>query len=187
MTLSPEDRDLARAALRRFALAELTPAELDIESDRWLHHLALLRGDLKAQDFSEEPEETIRGGIAYAEHRLDEITRLLRRYVRAKQTGKTGLTADFNAIKYVDLVGLAETLTGQRAVKSGRERYRIVCPFHDDRHPSLVIYPPGGGWWCPVCHKGGQDAASFCAEYFTCSQVEGLAWVEELADGAGRG
>ncbi len=183
MTLSPEDRDLAQLELRRFALAELTAAELDVEADRWLHHLALLRGDLKAQDFNEEPEEAIRGGIAYAEHRLDEITRLLRRYVRAKQTDKMALTADFRSIKYVDLVGLAETVTGQRAVKSGRERYRIRCPFHDDRRPSLIIYPPGGGWWCPVCHKGGQDAASFCAEYFTCSQVEGLAWVEELADG----
>jgi hypothetical protein len=180
--MTPHDRDIARAEFRRFALAELTPAELDAESDRWLHHLALLRGDLKAHDFSELPEATILAGIAYAEHRLDEITTQLRRYVRARQTGKVGLTADFRAIKYVDLVGLAETLTSQRAVKSG-SRHRIVCPFHDDTRPSLVIYPPGGGWWCPVCNTGGQDAASFCAELFACSQVEGLRIVEQMADG----
>lgn len=183
--LTIDERDVARAALRRFALEELTPAGLDAESDRWLHHLALLKGDLRAHDFSDLDEATIVAGIAYAEHRLDETTRMLRRFVRGRQTTKHGLTADFRAIKYVDLVGLAETLTAQWAVRSGNGRYRIACPFHDDARPSLVIYPPGGGWWCPVCHKGGQDAASFCAEFFDCSQIEGLRWVEELCDVAG--
>ena len=55
--ISPEDRDLARAVLRRFATAELTPAELDAESDRWLQHLALLRGDLRAHDETKTKSE----------------------------------------------------------------------------------------------------------------------------------
>jgi DNA primase len=87
----------------------------------------------------------------------------------------------FAAARYADLVGLAETLTAQPARKCGT-RYRMVCPFHaGDRDPSLVIYPPGKGWHCFGCGKGG-DAVTFCREFFRTSVVEALLLVEQLAD-----
>jgi hypothetical protein len=180
--LTPTEREIARAALQRFATDELTPAELTVESERWEQHLRLLKARLTAADYSENDSATLQGGIAYAEHRLEQITRQLGWFIRAGRTSDRPLKANFRAAKYVDLVGLAETLLGDSAQRSGNGRYRIRCPFHDDRAPSLIIYPPGEGWWCPVCGRGGQDAASFCAEYFHCSQLEGLRWVEQLAD-----
>lgn len=181
MTLTQDERDLASAALRRFSNDALSPAELAIEIERWEQHRALLAGDVDAGDVTDP--EAIRHGIAYADVRLAELERQARRVLRSRVIRAGGDSVDFARAKYADLVGLAETVTGQAAVRSGNGRYRLRCPFHDDTHPSLIIYPPGKGWWCPVCGRGGQDAASFCAEFFHCSQAEGLRWVEEMADG----
>jgi DNA primase len=45
----------------------------------------------------------------------------------------------------------------------------------------LVIYPPGKGWYCFGCHRGG-DAVSFCVEFFHCGAAEALRVVEQLVD-----
>jgi len=29
------------------------------------------------------------------------------------------------------------------------------CPFHEDRTPSLVVYPHNQSWWCFGCETGG--------------------------------
>ena len=29
------------------------------------------------------------------------------------------------------------------------------CPFHNDRHPSMKVYPGDRGYYCFVCHEGG--------------------------------
>ena len=45
-----------------------------------------------------------------------------------------------------------ERLTGLRVGRSGKLR----CLFHDDRHPSLHVYPEAGrGWYCFGCGLGG--------------------------------
>ena len=30
-----------------------------------------------------------------------------------------------------------------------------ACPFHHDKHPSMKIYPGDRGYYCFVCHEGG--------------------------------
>ena len=37
-----------------------------------------------------------------------------------------------------------------------------LCPFHDDTHPSMKIYPDDKGFYCWVCQKGG-DVIKFVA------------------------
>jgi hypothetical protein len=45
-----------------------------------------------------------------------------------------------------------ERLTGLRVGRSGKLR----CLFHDDRSPSLHVYPEAGrGWYCFGCGRGG--------------------------------
>lgn len=38
--------------------------------------------------------------------------------------------------------------------QSGRELVGL-CPFHDDRHPSLYVNPEKGVFLCRACHEGG--------------------------------
>jgi DNA primase len=41
---------------------------------------------------------------------------------------------------------------------------KINCPFHEDRTPSLHVYPdPGRGWQCYGCKQGG-DIYAFAAK-----------------------
>ncbi len=44
---------------------------------------------------------------------------------------------------------------GLRTEKHGTKDYKCLCPFHDDKTPSLIITPSKQLWNCPVCNKGG--------------------------------
>jgi hypothetical protein len=186
--LSEQDIQAAERTWRRALTARLTPENLAENLDYWARQRALLLGDLAAGDFRDTDEAAVRGGIAYAEQQLADLTHQAERHTRAmRQPGypPAGVRYDlgprFAAARYADLVGLAETLTAQPARKTGT-RHRIVCPFHaGDRDPSLVIYPPGKGWHCFGCGKGG-DAVTFCMAFFYTGVVEALLLVEQLAN-----
>jgi hypothetical protein len=186
--LSTTDFLDAERSWRRGVMEDLDAGAIAVEIDYWSRQRALWHGDLEAEDFTDQDAASLRGGIAYAEHQLSELTRQADRHARAmNMPGYPQLwphedrTARFQAAKWCDLVDLAQTLTGQQAIKVGNGRYRLRCPFHNDHHPSLIVYPAGKGWWCPVCGKGG-DAVAFVAALNRCSVVEALETVEVLAD-----
>ncbi|MFN0195772.1 MAG: DNA primase [Planctomycetaceae bacterium] len=53
-----------------------------------------------------------------------------------------------------DLVGLvSESLA--LVPQSGGSVFKGLCPWHDDRSPSLCIYPERQSWRCWVCNDGG--------------------------------
>lgn len=60
-------------------------------------------------------------------------------------------------------------------------RHRALCPFHTDRHPSLKIYPEGGGWYCFVCGFGG-DGVEFVRRFLS---TDALAAARDLCGRAG--
>lgn len=41
----------------------------------------------------------------------------------------------------------------------------ILCPFHEDTHPSLHVYPEDRGWHCWVCNEGG-DVIDFVKKLY---------------------
>lgn len=58
--------------------------------------------------------------------------------------------------------------TEQAAIRYGYNpdsRHRILCPFHDDHKPSLMLYPGDRGWYCFVCGIGG-DVVGFVSKLF---------------------
>ncbi len=50
-------------------------------------------------------------------------------------------------------------------------QHRIRCPFHDDRNPSLRLYPGARGWWCFVCNEGG-SVIDFVAKLYGLPPLE---------------
>lgn len=42
---------------------------------------------------------------------------------------------------------------------------RCTCPFHDDRRPSMLIYPHNRGYYCFVCNAGG-DVVTFVSKLY---------------------
>lgn len=39
--------------------------------------------------------------------------------------------------------------------RAGCNRFRFVCPFHEDTQPSGMLYADKGHWWCYGCGTGG--------------------------------
>jgi hypothetical protein len=161
----------------RLGLKDLSPVELVAEMERWELELAILR------QYPDSPAR--RWGEEWAQGRLEDATRRLRDIDRAQVSLRAwdGATApNFDHVRYVDLVGLVETLTGIPGRRAGGTTV-FSCPFHDEDSASFTVYPPGKGWYCFGCGKGGGDAVSFVAALKGLTQVEALAIVEEVATG----
>lgn len=63
------------------------------------------------------------------------------------------------------------------------------CPFHDDHHPSLVVWPKTGHWKCMTCSPKRDDVIGFVAQIEHCSVGEAadrLAQYEHLTIAAPR-
>ncbi len=52
----------------------------------------------------------------------------------------------------INLVELVQTVTTVR--RSGRS-YMAICPFHQEKTPSLSLDPAKAVWYCHGCHQGG--------------------------------
>lgn len=52
----------------------------------------------------------------------------------------------------------------QRIRKTGKN-YSALCPFHEDKQPSFILYPDSNSYYCFGCHKHG-DVITFTQELF---------------------
>lgn len=59
--------------------------------------------------------------------------------------------------------------------------FKMLCPFHDDHHPSMIVSESKGIAWCFSCNSGG-DIFSFVQKIENCSFPEA---VQILAEKAG--
>lgn len=55
--------------------------------------------------------------------------------------------------------------------------FRGLCPIHQERHPSFVVYPPDR-WWCYGCERGG-DVFDFVQEVEHLTFKEALQFLAE--------
>ncbi|MFZ1705289.1 MAG: CHC2 zinc finger domain-containing protein, partial [Saprospiraceae bacterium] len=67
------------------------------------------------------------------------------------------------------------------------DRYnRITCPWHDDKTPSLQIYPSTNTWTCfsSKCKAGSGDAIDMIMKMERCTKHEALIKATEMAGGS---
>ena len=59
---------------------------------------------------------------------------------------------------------------------------RLLCPWHDDKTPSLQLYPKTNSWTCfsSKCHAGSGDVIDFIMKYEKVSKHEALVKAAEL-------
>lgn len=60
----------------------------------------------------------------------------------------------------------------------GTKGWRVACPFHNDRHPSMDVDTEKHVWICRACSLGG-DAITFVELKFNLSFVEAVRYLEE--------
>ena len=63
---------------------------------------------------------------------------------------------------------------------------RLCCPWHNDKTPSLQIYPKTNTWTCfsSNCNAGSGDQIELIQRMENCSKHEALIKATELAGGA---
>ncbi|MBN1574737.1 MAG: hypothetical protein JW984_16190 [Deltaproteobacteria bacterium] len=54
------------------------------------------------------------------------------------------------------------------------------CFLHEDRTPSLKIYPDQGRWWCFSCNRGG-DVFDFCECFYKLDTKSALSFLAQKA------
>lgn len=59
-----------------------------------------------------------------------------------------------------------------RLMKAGRDRFVGLCPFHEDRNPSMSVWTDGR-WHCFACGAGG-DVFEFVKRWHHCEFREAL-------------
>lgn len=77
------------------------------------------------------------------------------------------------SVDIADVIGRYLPLT-----KAGRN-YKALCPFHEDRHPSLSISTQKQIYMCFVCHNGG-NVFTFLQNYLHISWLEAVKMVAEI-------
>ncbi len=68
---------------------------------------------------------------------------------------------------------IVDTISGYINLKAVGSNFRAICPFHNEKTPSLMVSPDKQIWHCFGCGKGG-DLITFVME------MEGLDFVEAL-------
>lgn len=71
-------------------------------------------------------------------------------------------------------------LTGQTLRPNGRGEPAIVCPWHEDAHPSLRVNLDKQCWYCDPCDTGG-DVFAFVERYQQTDFKGALRWLAERA------
>jgi len=84
------------------------------------------------------------------------------------------LSSDFKELvrSRTEIVGLIQDYLTLIPVRGGRE-FKGLCPFHDDKNPSLIVYPERQSYKCWSCQAGG-DVFTFVQE------IDGLSFPEAL-------
>ena len=83
--------------------------------------------------------------------------------------------------RVLDATDIAGFVGEHLALKPKGREFVALCPFHDDRNPSMHVVPHKGIYHCFVCGAGG-DAITFAMRYLSLTFPEAL---ELLAERAG--
>jgi hypothetical protein len=100
------------------------------------------------------------------EKQRDEIERWRRYWVRlgrieTQKLPKGGITeAELQTARDFPIQELIDTPVRQ----AGGAKLRVLCPFHEEKKPSFVIYTNDNSWHCFGCGVHGRGAISFLME-----------------------
>lgn len=83
------------------------------------------------------------------------------------------LQADSEVARLKSRVALEDVARQYLALRQSGRNYTARCPFHDDRHPSFVVFPETQSFYCFSCSAHG-DVLSFLM------RIEGLDFGEAL-------
>ncbi len=102
----------------------------------------------------------------------DEARRLSRYLPTPKKQSSKGVgAAQVDRAKAYPILDLAEHYLG--ALKRNGATYRALCPFHQEKTPSLCLYPRGNDFHCFGCSAHG-DVIALTQKLLSCGFIEAV-------------
>ncbi|MCR4941633.1 MAG: DNA primase [Campylobacter sp.] len=83
--------------------------------------------------------------------------------------------------KLRDVTDIVDIISHYVDVKKAGSSYKCVCPFHDDKNPSMSISPSKQFYHCFACKAGG-DAIKFVMDFEKLSYPEAVEKVAQLSN-----
>lgn len=135
-----------------FLANSLTPSQLRQE----IHKAEVARA--VAEQFKGTPYETPDDLFPYSDYTVSCVEAInLQQASKPALKTQTGRVDIQKTKESCDIVTVIGKYTRLRKVG---DRFIGCCPIHQDRHPSLTVYPAQGSWYCFGCNRGG-DAIDF--------------------------
>ena len=101
---------------------------------------------------------------AYAE---EEKLQSRKRFILGGDKSKSIILAD---TKTYSIVSLLEGY-GFNLIRSGNGRFKMLCPFHNEKTPSFTIFADTNRYKCFGCQEGG-DCLDFVAKHENIGTIE---------------
>jgi hypothetical protein len=100
--------------------------------------------------------------LTEARRQISRLRRLKRAADRVFKVGDEGNdTLDFDIVlTRAKQIPILDVISRVVDVKKAGKAYIALCPFHDDKQPSLHVYPATNSFYCFGCQRGG-DAIEF--------------------------
>ncbi|MFH1220694.1 MAG: CHC2 zinc finger domain-containing protein [Candidatus Eisenbacteria bacterium] len=90
-----------------------------------------------------------------------------------------GLDLDYDErVARARQVPILDVMSGVLETKKAGKHYVARCPFHSDKHPSLVIYPDKNRFRCYGCQKSG-DSIEFIRLRFGYNFKQAIAYLAQ--------
>lgn len=80
--------------------------------------------------------------------------------------------------KVFDLAAIEEVVGEFVSLKKAGSDYKGLCPFHDDKHPSMSVSPSKGIFKCFSCGKGG-NVVHFIMEHEGLTYPRAIRWLAD--------
>jgi CHC2 zinc finger len=87
---------------------------------------------------------------------------------------------DSNSIKIKSRIKIEDLVGRYLSLRPSGKNLIARCPFHEDHHPSFVVYPATQSFCCFGCHAHG-DAAGFLMRMERLTFPEALKVIRELS------
>ena len=71
------------------------------------------------------------------------------------------------------IIDISDVISSYIPLKKSGGNFVCVCPFHNDKNPSISISPSKGIFHCFACKTGG-DAIKFIMDYEKLSYIEAV-------------
>jgi len=97
-----------------------------------------------------------------------------------RETYRIVSTLDEEVERLKSLVAIKDLIGRYLSLRRSGRNFVARCPFHDDRHPSFVVYPTTQSFYCFGCHTAG-DVLSFLMRVEQMNFPEALRALRGLA------